>query len=225
MTTATEHSNDAPSSVDQQQFVYLVNNVFVLLEAAKRELERDGEAARAAHGVVDSAIRNRTSFARQRSRPRRTSSLADSAPAFFHRRKSAPDHPRQGPQHRSEAKHSAFHPIIQASLRRTTARLRNEETAGASMSSYDCQYGIIERDSPKRRLFPSNASFQTLQAGIWSKPIRLKKQPSESARADMRNLGANHQGSVRIASIRIRDQALKQQKPSAVRSSVQELPE
>ena len=44
MTTAADQFNDIPSPTDLQQFVYLANNVFELLETAKREESFD-EAA------------------------------------------------------------------------------------------------------------------------------------------------------------------------------------
>jgi AraC-like DNA-binding protein len=57
MTTAADQLDDGPSSADLQQFVHLANNVFVLLETAKRELDRDGEAARAALTTASSILR------------------------------------------------------------------------------------------------------------------------------------------------------------------------
>src|SRR5258706_7356620 len=108
---------------------------------------------------------------------RRISGLADSARARFHRRESAPHHPRQGPQRRGAAKHSTFLAVLQASLRRATARLRGEETAGDGVSSDDYQLGIAERNSSERRLFRSSTSVQALQAGAWSKSIQLEARP------------------------------------------------
>src|SRR5260221_8599840 len=87
-------------------------------------------------------------------------------------------HPRQGPQRRSAAKHSTFLAFLQTSLRRTTARLRGEETAGEGVSSDDYQLGIAERNSPERRLFRSSTSVQALQAGVWSKSIQLETRQS-----------------------------------------------
>src|SRR5258706_15543691 len=108
---------------------------------------------------------------------RRISGLADSARARFHRRESAPHHPRQGPQRRSAAKHSTFLAVLQTSPRRTTARLRGEETAGEGASSDDYQLGIAERKSPERRLFRSTTSVQALQSGVWSKSIQMQASP------------------------------------------------
>src|SRR5258706_1089078 len=108
---------------------------------------------------------------------RRISGLADSARARFHRRESAPYHPRQGPQRRSAAKHSTFLAVLQTSLRRTTARLRGEETAGEGVSSDDYQLGIVERNSPERRLFRSSTSVQALQPAFWPKSVQLETRP------------------------------------------------
>ena len=47
MTTTADQFDDTLSPTDLQQYVYLANNVSELLETAKRELERDREAAKA----------------------------------------------------------------------------------------------------------------------------------------------------------------------------------
>jgi AraC family transcriptional regulator len=64
MTTATGQLDDTPSPIDLQQFVYLANNVFELLETARRELDRDGEAAKAslvaASSILQSEIERRS---------------------------------------------------------------------------------------------------------------------------------------------------------------------
>jgi len=83
-------------------------------------------------------------------------------------------HPHHGPQRHSAAKHDTFLAVIQKSLRRTTARLRGEETAAEGGSSDDYQLGIAERNSPERRLFRSITSVQAIQAGVWSKSIPLE---------------------------------------------------
>jgi AraC family transcriptional regulator len=46
-TPAAGQLDDTPSPIDLQRFVYLANDVFELLEAAKRELDRDLEGAKA----------------------------------------------------------------------------------------------------------------------------------------------------------------------------------
>ena len=58
MTTAADQLDDTPSLIDLQQFVYLANNVFALLETAKRELDRDGEAAKASLTTASSILRS-----------------------------------------------------------------------------------------------------------------------------------------------------------------------
>jgi AraC family transcriptional regulator len=64
MTTALDQLDDTPSPTDLQQFVYLANNVFELLQTAKRELERDCEAAKAllvtASSILQSEIEHRS---------------------------------------------------------------------------------------------------------------------------------------------------------------------
>jgi AraC family transcriptional regulator len=58
MTTAADQLDDTPSPTDLQQFVYLANNVFEHLETAKRELERDREAAKASLAAASSILQS-----------------------------------------------------------------------------------------------------------------------------------------------------------------------
>ena len=64
MTMALDQLEDTSSPTDLQQFVYLANNVFELLQTAKRELERDREAAKAslaaASVILQSEIERRS---------------------------------------------------------------------------------------------------------------------------------------------------------------------
>jgi AraC family transcriptional regulator len=64
MTTAADQFDDTPSQADQPQFVYLANNLVELLETAKREFERDREAAKAslaaASVILQSEIERRS---------------------------------------------------------------------------------------------------------------------------------------------------------------------
>ena len=64
MTMDADEFDDTSSPTDLQQFVYLANNVFELLETAKRELERDREAAKAslvtASSILQSEIERRS---------------------------------------------------------------------------------------------------------------------------------------------------------------------
>jgi AraC-like DNA-binding protein len=64
MTTALDQLDDTPSPTELQQFVYLANNLFELLQTAKRELERDREAAKAslvtASSILQSEIERRS---------------------------------------------------------------------------------------------------------------------------------------------------------------------
>jgi AraC family transcriptional regulator len=58
MTTAADQLDDTPSPTDRQQLVHLVNNVFELVETAKRELERDREAAKASLATASSILQS-----------------------------------------------------------------------------------------------------------------------------------------------------------------------
>ena len=64
MTTDADQFDDTPSPTDLQQFVYLANNVFELLETAKRELERDREAAKASLVTASSILHPKSSAVR-----------------------------------------------------------------------------------------------------------------------------------------------------------------
>jgi AraC family transcriptional regulator len=58
MTIAADQFDDTPSPSDLQQFIYLANNVFELLETTKRELERDREAAKASLATASSILQS-----------------------------------------------------------------------------------------------------------------------------------------------------------------------
>jgi AraC family transcriptional regulator len=58
MTTDADQFDDTPPPTDLPQFVYLANNVFELLETAKRELERDREAAKASLATASSILQS-----------------------------------------------------------------------------------------------------------------------------------------------------------------------
>ena len=70
MTTAPDHIDDTPSPTDLQRFVHLANSLFELLQTAKRELERDREAAKESLATASSILqleierRSRTKGAR-----------------------------------------------------------------------------------------------------------------------------------------------------------------
>src|SRR5258706_10773063 len=177
MTTAAYQFDDTPSPTDLQQFVYLANNVVELLETAKRELERDREAAKSSLATASSVLQSEIER-RSRAKGIRPGALAawqiTRVRAFIDENLHRTIHE---PQRRSAAKQSTFLAVLQTRLRRTTARLRGEETAGEGVSSDDYQLGIAERNSPERRLFRSSTSVQALQAGVWSKSIQLEARP------------------------------------------------
>jgi AraC family transcriptional regulator len=58
MIAAPDQFDDTPSPTDLQQFVYLANNVVELLETAKREFERDHEAAKASLAMASSILQS-----------------------------------------------------------------------------------------------------------------------------------------------------------------------
>ena len=58
MTMAAGLFDDTPPPTDLPQFVYLANNVFELIETAKRELERDREAAKASLATASSILQS-----------------------------------------------------------------------------------------------------------------------------------------------------------------------
>ena len=58
MTIAADHLDDTPSPNDLQQFIYLANNVFELLETTKRELDRDREAAKVSLATASSILQS-----------------------------------------------------------------------------------------------------------------------------------------------------------------------
>ncbi|WP_050043937.1 AraC family transcriptional regulator [Bradyrhizobium sp. LTSPM299] len=67
MTIAADQFDDTLSPTDLQQFIYLANNVFELLETTKRELERDREAAKASLATASSILQSEIE---RRSRPK-----------------------------------------------------------------------------------------------------------------------------------------------------------
>jgi AraC-like DNA-binding protein len=58
MTTAADQFDHTPSRTDLHQFVYLANNVFELVETAKRELDRDRATAKASLVTASSILRS-----------------------------------------------------------------------------------------------------------------------------------------------------------------------
>jgi len=175
VTTPADQLDNTLLPTDLQQFIHLANNVFELLKTAKRELERDGEAAKASLATASFILRLEIER-RSRAKSARPGALAAWQ---FTRVRSFIDenlhhHAHQGPQRRSAAKHITFLAVLQTGLRRTTARLPGEETAGEGLSSDDHKLGIAERNSRKRRLLRSNTSVQAFQAGVWSMSIQLE---------------------------------------------------
>ena len=76
MTTAPDHIDDTPSPTDLQQLVHLASNLFELLPTAKRELERDREAAKALLATASSILQSEIER-RRRTKGVRPGALAD----------------------------------------------------------------------------------------------------------------------------------------------------
>ena len=75
MTTAADQLDDTPAPTDLEQFAYMANNVVELVETAKRELERDREAAKASLATASSILRSEIER-RSRARGARPGALA-----------------------------------------------------------------------------------------------------------------------------------------------------
>jgi AraC family transcriptional regulator len=75
MTTAADQFDDTPSPTDPEQFVYLANNMVELLETARRELERDHEAAKASLATASSILQSEIER-RSRAKGARSGALA-----------------------------------------------------------------------------------------------------------------------------------------------------
>src|SRR5258705_10378079 len=58
MTMAADLFDDTPPPTDLPQFVHLANNMAELLETAKRELERDREAAKVSLATASSILQS-----------------------------------------------------------------------------------------------------------------------------------------------------------------------
>jgi len=56
MTTVADRLNDTPSPTDLRQFIYPANNLFELLQTAKRELDGDHELAKASLATASSIL-------------------------------------------------------------------------------------------------------------------------------------------------------------------------
>jgi AraC family transcriptional regulator len=56
MTTVADQLNDTPSPTDLRQFIYPANNLFELLQTAKRELDGDHELAKASLATASSIL-------------------------------------------------------------------------------------------------------------------------------------------------------------------------
>jgi AraC-like DNA-binding protein len=75
MTTAADQLDDTPAPTDLEQFAYMANNVVELVETAKRELERDREAAKASLATASSILHSEIER-RSRARGARPDALA-----------------------------------------------------------------------------------------------------------------------------------------------------
>ncbi len=142
------------SSATSLEFGYLANSLAQLLEVARREIERDREAAKAslatASSILQSEIERRSGV-----RPSRTAGLAgwqvSRVRAFIEKNLHRTIHTQD--QRRGAAEPGALLAVVQADLRRTSACLRREAAAGESLPFDDNQFRVTERHSAERRIF------------------------------------------------------------------------
>ena len=157
------------STPSELQFDCLANSLVQLLETAKRDLERDREAAKAslakASSILQSEIERRSG-----ANDSGTGGLAGWQVA---RVRAFIDKNLHGTIHTEDlsaiARRSTAHfaRSFKHTLRRITARLRDEETVGKSLSSDDDQFGVFEPDRTERGIFGSITFVQTLQTSVW----------------------------------------------------------
>jgi len=164
-----EALNSSPTGLP---FGYLANSLAQLLEAARRELEHDREAAKA-YRVEHPAIGDRTLFGGTAVQDSGTGRLAGRAGADLHRQEPAPHHSHPGPQRRSAAEPGAFLAVVQADLRRTATCLRGQEAVGESLPSDDNQFSFTERNRAERWIFGSGTFVQAFQTGLWPESSQL----------------------------------------------------
>src|SRR6478736_8440947 len=168
MTTAADQFNDTPSPTDLQQFAYLANNVFELLETAKRELARDREMAKASLATASSILQSEIERC-SRAKGARPDALAAwqiaRVRAFI-----------------DENLHRTIHTKdLSAVAQRSTAHFSRsfKQAFGEPPHAYvvrrrlerACQLMItstasLPENSPERRPFRSSTSVQALQAGV-----------------------------------------------------------
>jgi AraC family transcriptional regulator len=173
MTTALDH-DDTPSPTDLQQFVYLANNVFELLQTAKRELERDREAAKASLVTASSILQSEIER-RSRAKGARPGALAGWQMARvrgfidenLHRTIHTMDLSaiaRRSTAHFSRSFKKAFGepPHAYVVRRRLERACHLMITSSASLSEIALSVGF------------SDQSVQAIQAGVWSKSIPLE---------------------------------------------------
>jgi AraC family transcriptional regulator len=178
MTTAADQFDDTPSPTDLQQFVYLANNVVELLETAKGELERDGEAAKASLATASSILQSEIERC-SRAKGARPGALAAwqiaRVRAFIDENLHRTIHARdlsavaqRSTAHFSRSFKQAFgEPPHAYVVRRRLERARHLMiTSSASLSEIALSVG-----------FSASASVQALQAGVWSKSIQLEARP------------------------------------------------
>ncbi len=169
-TTAPESSLAA-----EQQFHLVANSLARLLETARRELERDREAAKASLATASHILQaeiERCSGANGSTRGGLAAWQIVRVRAYIDEQ-FTPHHSHPGSQCRRASEPGALLTEVQTGCRRVATCLRGEKAPGESLPPDDDQCGTTERNSLERRLFGSGTSMQAVQTGLWSKSGQL----------------------------------------------------
>ena len=182
-TTAPESSIAA-----DQQFHLVANSVAKLLETAKRELERDQEAAKASLVTASHILKRRSNVVRALTAPQGvvwplgrsfecelTLTITCIAPFTSGISVLSP----------VEARRTSH--VSSNWLLAVAACLRGEKASGRKPPPDDDQCGTAERNSLERGLFGSSTSMQALQTGLWSKSGQLATRARKPWRGRLKN--------------------------------------
>jgi len=171
----SENAGLDSSTPSEPQFDCLANSLIQLLETAKQDLESDRQTAMAllakASSILQSEVDRRSGAS--------GSGTGGLAGWQIARVRAFIDKNLHGTIHTNDlsavARRSPAHfaRSFKHSFGESTARLRNEETVGKSLSSDDDQSGVFEPDRAECGIFGSITFVQTLQRSAWSKPIQL----------------------------------------------------
>jgi len=177
MTTAADQFDDTLSPTDLQ-FGYLANSLAQLLETARREFERDSEAAKAslvtASHILQAEI-ERCSGANGSTRGGLAAWQVVRVRAYVDSNLHRTIHIRDQCGRASEP--GALLSAIQAGCWPNPTCLRGGKASGESLPPDDDQCGTTERNSLERRLFGSSTAMQAVQTGLWPKSGQLEARP------------------------------------------------